>query len=267
MHDVGKALHVHELGDMYCSGFADPANVIAAQVHQHDVFGALLLASLQFLFVGVVLARGDAAWTGAGDGMGCGNPVLDFYHRLDGRTDDLEPIQVQIVHVGGRVDAAKGAVYLERVGISAAGEPLGVDHLDDVSGVDVLDALLNGVGVTFRREIGLYGSGAAESNAALQLRWQHQRLSEAAHHFVDPVGGVFVRSFHVAVQMGMADHLNVVAEVVEYQDGFPEHEDRFGDALGVSRHRRHPGLEVANGIVGQVADGSPVEPWEAVHRN
>ena len=79
--------------------------------------------------------------------------------------------------------------------------------------------------------------------------------------------GFSVGFFHVAVEIGVADDLDVVAQVVEYKDGLTEHEDRFGQALRVGWHGRHPWLEVADGIVGQVAHGPAMEAGQTLDRD
>src|SRR5690606_18934232 len=42
VHDVGEALHHHLLGDPHRAGGGDAADVVAAQVDQHQVLGDLL---------------------------------------------------------------------------------------------------------------------------------------------------------------------------------------------------------------------------------
>ena len=100
VHYVGEAFDVHQLGDRHGAGKADPAYVVAAQVDQHDVLGALLLAGLELILQGVVFFGRAASGPGAGDGVGGRDPVFDGDHRLDGGANDVEPVQVQVVHVG-----------------------------------------------------------------------------------------------------------------------------------------------------------------------
>ena len=65
----------------------------------------------------------------------------------------------------------------------------------------------------------------------------------------------------------MGDDLDVVAQVVEYQDSLAEHEDGFWHTLWVFGHHWHPWLEVPDGVVGHVAHGPAVEPWQPVNRD
>ena len=117
------------------------------------MLGALFFAALQFRLIGLVLARTATPGPRASDGMGRRDALLNLDHRLDSRADYLEPIEVQIVHVRRGVDATQGAVNLKGVGSGLAGEPLGVDYLDDVTRIDVFDAFFDGVSVALRREV------------------------------------------------------------------------------------------------------------------
>ncbi len=268
VHHVGELLHVHELRHRHGAGPADPADVVSAQVDQHDVLGALFLAALQLRFVGVVLARCRAPGPGPGDGVGGGPAAVDGDHRLDGRAHDLKIVQVQVIHVGRRVDAAESPVDLERVGLRAAREALGIDHLDHIARVDVLDALVDYLGVLFRREIGLNVSGhQLLSPVGSQLRRQVQRLRQPADHLVDLRRGLGVGPVNVTVQVDVAHHLDVVSNVVEQQQGVTEHEYRLGHSHGVGGHVGHPGLEVPDGVVGQVAHRAAVETGQPLHRD
>ena len=154
MHHVREPFHVHQLGDVNRSGDADPADVVSAQVHQHDVLGPLFFAVLQFSLKSVVLLWGFAPGAGSSYRMRCGDTILNLYHCFDGRADDLESVQVKVVHVRRWVDAAQGPVHLERVSLGLPGEPLGVDYLDNVPGIDVLNTLFHYIVVLVFGEVG-----------------------------------------------------------------------------------------------------------------
>ena len=63
MHDLRVALDRHVLVGLDRAELGDAADVVAAEVHQHDVLGALLLAGAQLLLERAVLlgGRGRAA--------------------------------------------------------------------------------------------------------------------------------------------------------------------------------------------------------------
>ena len=43
--DMTEFLKAHEVVDLHCLGLADPINIVAGQVDQHDVLGAVFLRS------------------------------------------------------------------------------------------------------------------------------------------------------------------------------------------------------------------------------
>ena len=54
MHDVRIVLHLHEAGHLHGTDASDAADVVAPEVCQHQVFGALLLVRQQLaLKVGI----------------------------------------------------------------------------------------------------------------------------------------------------------------------------------------------------------------------
>ena len=73
VHDVAVALDEHEAIDLDGAVFADAAYVVAAEVDEHDVLGALLFVGEHFGFEGAVFGFVGAALAGAGDGA-----VFDF---------------------------------------------------------------------------------------------------------------------------------------------------------------------------------------------
>src|SRR5690606_13213031 len=60
VHDVAVALDRHAVVDDHAADLADPADVVAVQVDQHDVLGPLLGVGQQFLLQGQVLGVGPA---------------------------------------------------------------------------------------------------------------------------------------------------------------------------------------------------------------
>ena len=59
--DVAVVLDLHQLGDLHAAEAADAAEVVAAEVHEHEVLGPLLLVGEQLAGDGVVASRRPAA--------------------------------------------------------------------------------------------------------------------------------------------------------------------------------------------------------------
>ena len=73
MHYVAVALDKHQLVDLHAAEAAHAAHIVAAQVDQHHVFGALFFIAHHFVGERVVFRFTCAAAACAGDG-----PVLDL---------------------------------------------------------------------------------------------------------------------------------------------------------------------------------------------
>ena len=85
VHDVAVALHVQLLGDAHGAGDGDAADVVAAEVEQHDVFSQLLFVGAEVGFDLAVLLQGCAAVSRSGDGMDGDLAVLDAHHPAPAR--------------------------------------------------------------------------------------------------------------------------------------------------------------------------------------
>ena len=70
VEDVAVALDFHVLADADRAGTRDPAQVVAPEIDQHHVLGALLRIALELLGEQRVLPGIDAAWPGSSDGVG-----------------------------------------------------------------------------------------------------------------------------------------------------------------------------------------------------
>ena len=86
VHDVAVALDVQNSATSTVPGRADPAQVVAAEVDEHHVLGALLRVGEQLRGERVVLLRGRAPRAGAGDRVQHRPPARSPSVRLRGAT-------------------------------------------------------------------------------------------------------------------------------------------------------------------------------------
>ena len=82
MHDMGITLHIHQVADAHRAWLTDPPDVIAAQIHQHNVLGPFLLVTLEFLFQAVILGGCFSPRPGPGQGTGHDHAILYPYQNL-----------------------------------------------------------------------------------------------------------------------------------------------------------------------------------------
>ena len=90
MEDVAVALDLHVLGHGHGSGSGDAAQIVAAQVDEHHVLGALLGIALRAVGELGVLGRGGAARPGPGDRVSRHAVALDANEQLGAGADDGE---------------------------------------------------------------------------------------------------------------------------------------------------------------------------------
>jgi hypothetical protein len=104
---VRVGLHDHEVLDLDRAVLAHPSEVVAAEVDQHHVLGALLLVGQQLGGDRLVVLPARA---GARDGPRARPAAGHRQQRLRRGADDLEVLEVQEVHVRRRVapPAARG---------------------------------------------------------------------------------------------------------------------------------------------------------------
>ena len=124
VHDVAVAVDLHELVDGDAAGFTDTPQVVASEIHQHQMLSTLLRIRQQFGGQLPVLYLGAAPWSRTGDGPGGGHAVLDRHESLRAGADDCEPGQPQQVEVGTGVGQSEGPVYLQRIGVGGHVEAL-----------------------------------------------------------------------------------------------------------------------------------------------
>ena len=262
---MGVAHDSHEVGNFNRARFGDAPDVVAAQVHQHDVFGALLFVRLQLRGQGFVVFGCGPARPCACQGEVVDQPVINAHQQLRRRADYGKILQRQVVHIGRGVQGAQRPVDVQGRRRCGPGQTLGGHRLDDVSGVDVLLDLLHHRLVPLLGHVGGVGRpglAPAGRGAALHQEGPVQTLNQP----LDAAHGVRVRLLDApAVGVDVADHLYLVAHVVEHKQGVNEEEHRFRQAQGVAFGRRHR-LVVAHDVVGNEADGAAVEAGQPSYR-
>mmetsp|Transcript_13345 Transcript_13345/g.56403 ORF Transcript_13345/g.56403 Transcript_13345/m.56403 type:complete len:538 (-) Transcript_13345:220-1833(-) len=172
VHDVRVPLNLHQLFHLDGSSLADPPDVVAAQVHQHDVLGLLLLIREEVHLQRGVLLLGLTPHPSTRQRSVHDGPLLIRAAQNLGRRrhQDAAP-RLQIDHVRARVHHPQRAVHVERVRVGAPLEPVRQHELEDVASLDVL------FGVRHGGEELLLGHGAVRGRRR-RLRQAHGHLAE-----------------------------------------------------------------------------------------
>ena len=220
MHHVRVALYHHFFADFHRAGLADAADVVAAEVYQHHVFGDFFFVRQQFFFQRQVFFCRFAAFARAGQ-RAHGNGIALFARQYFRRgADDVEVVQIQQVHVRRRVGDAQRAVVIKRRVREGAAHALRRHHLHAVARHDVFadfaDVCLEGrfgvVVVHFRTR-------------AVRVERAHFGFAGAidgVHHRIQPRfgGGNAVR----VGKVGVADEVDFAAQVVQHGEVKALHE-------------------------------------------
>ncbi len=260
VHDVRVALDGHEVGHLDGGVVADPPDVVAGEVDQHDVLGPLLGVGEELLGHGLVLQGIVAAGTGPGDGADGDLPPLGADVDLWGGADQGEVVQLEAEHVGRGIDQPERAVEIGGIALEGDLEALGGDDLEDIARAD---ELLHPLGhaqifllghVDLRLELDRIEAVGEELvvDGALQL------LLEA----VDLGDGLVVGPVDVALDVGVGDQLHPAVDVVEDHQRIGDDEVGIGNVEVVELGAGDGLLEVGDRLVGEVADGAAVEEGE-----
>ena len=187
VHDVGEALHLHEPVDLDRAPGSHAAEVVAAQIHQHDVLGSLLGIGQKLLLEGEVFGRVPAAGPGAGNGRELEAVPGAAHHDLGRGAEEGDAGEAHVEHVGGGVDAAQAPVEREGLAPPGHGEAHRGHGLDGLAlgehGADALHAGLEGglarLGQDGVEALGLGGMDAGLVGAAHLAVGAYAHLAEA----------------------------------------------------------------------------------------
>ncbi len=88
MHDVGVTLDGHQFFGLHGAVLADATQIVAPQIDEHDVLGALFFTSEHFLFEALIFGFILAAPARPRDGTIENIAALDFDEHLRRAADD-----------------------------------------------------------------------------------------------------------------------------------------------------------------------------------
>ena len=141
VHDVAVMAGVHELDDVHRAGGADALEVVAAEVDEHDVLGALLGSSRRLLLERQIVLGTLATRAGAGDRVQDHLAAGDLDMHLRRGADDVQRAAGRMLgagrNIGAGVGRAQHAVDIERIGRTGDVEALADDDLEGFAGPDV----------------------------------------------------------------------------------------------------------------------------------
>ena len=138
VHDVAVALDEEAVGHLDRADLGDAADVVAAEVEQHQMLGALLRIGEQFGGERLILGRRLAARPRAGDRADAHLAVAHADQDFRARDDDLEAAEVEEAEIGRGIDPPQRAIERKGRQVEAAGEALRQHDLEGVAGDDIV---------------------------------------------------------------------------------------------------------------------------------
>ena len=104
---MAVALDRHHVAELYTAVAGNSAHVVAAQIDQHGVLGALLWIGAQLVLEALIFGEGRAARPRAGDGAHRHPLTIHAYEQLGRAAHELHAIEHEVVHVRRRVQGAQ----------------------------------------------------------------------------------------------------------------------------------------------------------------
>ena len=241
--------------DAHAADRRDAAEVVARQVDQHLVLGALLGVGQELGGQALVLLVVAPAPARAGDRDDLAQRAAQGRQALGRRADQRHPGALEVEHVRRGVHEPQHAVEREWVALEALLEALAEHGLEDLALGDLvpqaLDPGLEARALDARARLGL------EQAKALG---RGQRPVEVGHQALEARARPRVV---LGAQRTGAEDEQPLARVVEGDDVEVEVEDDVGHAVGVVRGARHARLERAGPLVAEEADPAAAEGRQA----
>src|SRR5271165_6023954 len=110
MHDVAVAFDEEAVGHSDRADSGDAADIVAAEVEQHEMFSALLRVGQKLGGERVVFRRRLAARPSAGDGADDDLALTHADEDLRARNDDLKAAEIEEAEIGRGIDPPQSAI-------------------------------------------------------------------------------------------------------------------------------------------------------------
>src|SRR6516165_9994635 len=179
VHDLAVALNEELVGHFDGAYLGNPADVVAAEIEQHEVLGALLGIGEEFGFKRQIFARRSAAWPRAGDRANSDDPAGGLDHDFRAGSRYGKVAEIKKIKIRRRINAAQCAVERKWRQRERQFEALREHDLKNVAGGYVVLRALDHA-LEFGR--GRVGRGLDEQRLALDFSDLIERPVKRMHH-------------------------------------------------------------------------------------
>ena len=230
VHHVRVFFDDHFVGYAHAAGAADAADVVAAEIDQHHVFGNFFFVGQKFALVLRVFFGGGAAQAGAGNRPHDDLVALAAHQDFGRRADDMEIAEIVVEHIGRGVERAQGAVERQRFVGKGQAHALAGDDLHAVAVENIVAHAAHVFFVTcFAGAVLRFGFQAAQrqrdGDALAQL------FAQVFQPFAGALVGVVLR------RVGVNDEIDFAGQIVHHRQLLRQHQQDVGRAQRVGLFR------------------------------
>ena len=224
------------------------------------MLGALLFVGQQFDRQGGVLLRCHTTLARAGDRPHRDAFALEADQNLRRGADDVVVLEIEIEHVGRRVQAAQRAVERQRAGAERLGHALREHDLHDVALGNVILGLAHGL-----LESGLAEHRHGRLGIDRLFARQADRRAQFLQQFLEARPRLLVGTGEA--RFGINDQRQLARQVVDDGDflGEQQADVRRADFIRIVGPRQAR-LDIAHGVVAEAADQAAAEARQAARR-
>ena len=253
MHHLTVTLDIELVGDAHRADRSHAAEIVAAEVEQHQMLRPLFRIGKELLLERLVFVRGCAARPGAGDRPDGDGAVAHADQDLGARARDGEAAVVEIIEERCRVHPAQRAVERKRRQRKRRLETLREHDLEDVAGENVIFGASNHRLEFFRRRVRFRRD--MELAAVIIRGLLVERLVEIVDHGGEAVDCSRKRELCRSAGLGPngSDDRQRVLESVEYHDETRADQDAIGNADRVRPGRRQL-LQEPHDVVAEITE-------------
>ena len=252
MHHMRITLDGHAFCQLDAADPGDPPTIIAPQIEQLRVFGQFFLVGQQIARQRSIFFRRRTTFARSGDGAHRNALPFQAHQNLGRSTHDLIILEVEIEHVGRRIQTAQRPVQRQRAGMKRFAHALRQHHLHDVTAGDVVLGLTDR-GLELRFAKGRFG----RSRSSGLLGGYPGGLAQLAQQFPQPCLCLLVGPGKPG--LGIDDERELAGQIVDHGNFFRQQKmnirgiDRVGERSVADRVLQAP-LDIADGVVTEAAD-------------
>ncbi len=151
MHHMRIALDEETVRHLDAADFRHAAHIVASEIEQHQMLGALLGIGHQLVRKARIVFRRCTAPARAGDGPDRHRAVAQPHQNLGARTHDREARKREMIEEWRRIEPAKRAIERERRQREGPAEALARHHLENIACANVFLRAFNDVEIFVMR--------------------------------------------------------------------------------------------------------------------